>query len=153
MILSGQSIRKRVLISPFNERTEHFGMTFGIGPAGYDIRMEFDRAALVGKVLFPSRSFLLVSAIEYLQMPPTLLAYVKDKSSWARRGLTVQNTVIEPGWAGHLTLELVNHTHHHIELLRGMPIAQLIFHEIDHAVEKPYNGKYQNQIRGPQEAR
>ncbi len=85
-------------------------------------------------------------------MPDNVMGIVHDKSSWARRGITVQNTVIEPGWCGWLTLELTNHSMVAHTLRRGYPIAQVVFHYIDHAVVNPYDGKYQNQSRGPVEA-
>jgi dCTP deaminase len=86
-------------------------------------------------------------------MPDDILGVVHDKSSWARRGLTVQNTLIEPGWRGFLTLEITNHSHESIVLKRGMAIAQVVFHRLDEAAERPYSGKYQGQGPGPQEAR
>jgi len=85
-------------------------------------------------------------------MPDDLLGVVHDKSSWARRGLTVQNTVIEPGWRGFLTLELTYHGDADLALHQGDPIAQIVFHRLDMATVQPYDGKYQDQAPGPQEA-
>lgn len=95
---------------------------------------------------------MLASTIEHFTMPDDVLGEVKDKSSWARRGLAVQNTVIEPGWRGHLTLELTNHGDEGLTIHRGQPIAQIIFHQVLGLVT-PYDGKYQDQARGPQDAR
>lgn len=153
MILSGQSIRRRDLITPFSERTEFNGMTFGVGPAGYDLRVEFDKDGLVDSVVILPGQHLLASTIEHFTMPPDLLGVVHDKSSWARRGLVVQNTVIEPGWFGFLTLELSNHGSEDILIRKGSPIAQVIFHVLDEPAEAPYYGKYSGQERGPQSAR
>jgi dCTP deaminase len=61
--------------------------------------------------------------------------------------------VIEPGWSGYLTLELTNHGHDALDILWGDPIAQIVFHWLDHATDQPYNGKYQDQKRGPQPAK
>lgn len=97
--------------------------------------------------------FALASAVEEFQMPDDLLGVVHDKSSWARRGLTLQNTVIEPGWRGFLTLELTNHGKDLLWLHRGVGICQVIFHVLDEPTYHPYNGKYQDQQAGPQEAR
>lgn len=143
MILSAQTIRKLKPITPFHERTKEFGMSYGLSAAGYDIRI-----AESTKVMCDN--FTLASSLERFNMPDDVLAYVKDKSTWARQGLAVQNTVIEPGWKGYLTLELTNHSYKHIELKRGMPIAQIIFHKLDFATEQPYDGKYQNQQSGAQ---
>jgi len=158
MILSAQTIRLRCrtiekmepMISPFHERTRQDGMTFGLSPAGYDVRVEFDdkEREYSHRVLSPGK-FMLASTIERFVMPIDVLASVADKFSWARRGLAVQNTIIEPGWSGWLTLELTNHGEQDIRIERGMPIAQIIFHELDRPTEQPYSGKYQDQKRGP----
>ena len=66
-------------------------------------------------------------------------------------GLMVQNTVVEPGWKGYLTLELTNHSEVFIEIAAGTPIAQVVFSYIDEPSEG-YNGKYQNQGAYVQEA-
>jgi dCTP deaminase len=85
-------------------------------------------------------------------MPPDVIGFVHDKSSWARKGLAVQNTVIEPGWRGYLTLELTNHGRDALEITEGDPIAQIVFHYLDALTEQPYVGKYQDQGYGPQRA-
>jgi dCTP deaminase len=141
MILSAQSIRKRChsgLIKPFHERTVFNGMTFGLSIAGYDIR-------IAENVTVPDNKFILASSIERFEMPLDLLGKVCDKSSWARKGLFVQTTIIEPGWCGHLTLEITNQGFHWIQLKSGTPIAQIIFELLDEPAEKGYDGKYQNQ--------
>ena len=154
MILSGKTIRdyEPQILTPFSERTLHRGLTNGVGPAGYDVRIEFDERGSIEKKAIVSGTFLLASTIEEFCMPPDVMGIVHDKSTWARRGLAVQNTVIEPGWKGYLTLELTNHGQEPIILERGMPIAQVVFHWVDFPVEG-YDGKYQNQQRGPQAAR
>jgi dCTP deaminase len=75
---------------------------------------------------------------------------VLDKSTLVRQGITVQNTIAEPGWRGHLTLEVVNHTRSHIVIPVGAPIAQVVFETLDEPTLQPYEGKYQAQERGPQ---
>ncbi len=150
MILSAQSIRKRCLeqymIFPFNERMKCNGMSFGLSAAGYDIR-------IAEHVNLAPGEFALASSIDLFNMPLDVIAFVHDKSTWARRGLAVQNTVIEPGWRGYLTLELTNHGKDYITILGGMPIAQIVFQQLDQPTEQPYVGKYQDQQAGPQEAR
>ena len=142
MILSGQSIRKRGIFTPFHERTAAHGMTFGLGPAGYDVRIA------EGMTLKPGASAL-ASTIEHFNMPDDLLGRVADKSTWARRFLAVQNTIIEPGWRGYLTLELSNHGTEALRIERGMPIAQIILEVLDEPAERPYEGKYQDQPARP----
>lgn len=149
MILSAQSIRKRGIVSPFCERTVAHGMTYGLGPSGYDIRaaeeLWLDRGGIVR----------LASSIERFDMPNDLLGQVCDKSSWARKGLFVQNTIIEPGWRGYLTLELTYEGEgpDYCHIPAGAPIAQVVFMRLDEPTEIPYSGKYQDQEAGPQEAR
>jgi dCTP deaminase len=135
-------------------------MTFGLGPAGYDIRAAED-------VDIPPGGFVLGSSFEQFDMPLDMLGVVHDKSSWARKGLCVQNTVIEPGWRGFLTLEYTNHLPdcpevdrcpagwpwNWIHIKQGDPIAQIIFHMLDEPTVQPYEGKYQDQEAGPQKAR
>lgn len=142
MILSGQTIRafcthKPNMLVPFVERSVHAetGMSYGLSCAGYDIRLK------QGLVL-PPHGFMLGSTIERFVMPDNVLAQVADKSSLARKGLSVFNTIIEPGWEGWLTVELVNHSEKTIELLAGQPIAQVVFRYTDFSVESPYQGKY-----------
>jgi len=142
MILPAQVIRKLNIIKPFHERTRSHGMTYGLGPAGYDVRI----AELID--MRPGK-FSLASTLEQFVMPDDVLGYVKDKSTWARQGVCVQNTVIEPGWRGHLTLEITNHARDSIVLLPGMPIAQIVFHRLEQLTEQPYEGKYQDQEAGP----
>lgn len=82
-------------------------------------------------------------------MPHDLVGSVRDKSSWARKGLAVQNTVIEPGWRGYLTLELTNHREWTITVKEGSPIAQVLFEKLDEETLLPYDGRYQDQSPEP----
>jgi dCTP deaminase len=150
------------IITPFSERTIIRGMSYGLSSSGYDIRVEFAQGvrqlALASprssKLTWPV-SFALAATIEHFKMPDNVLGIVHDKSTWARVGIAVQNTVIEPGWRGHLTLELTNHGDSDITICEGDPIAQVVFHWLDMPTEHPYpdTGKYQDQGRGPQQAR
>ncbi len=145
MILSAQEIRELEPVWPIKERTSFGGVTFGLSPAGYDIRL----AEPVW--LWPGR-FVLVAAQEFFQLPADLLGVVHDKSTWARRGVAVQNTVIEPGWFGYLTLELTMHACRFLHIPAGVGIAQVIFHRLSQPTEQLYEGKYQGQCWKPQEA-
>ena len=146
MMIPAQTLRKIQPIQPFCERTRHNGLTYGLGPAGYDVRIAEGITASAGQ-------FLLASTVEHFNIPNDILGKVCDKSSWARRGIAVQNTVIEPGWRGFLTLELTNHGLDRIVIEAGDPIAQIIFFRLEAATEMPYAGKYQDQEAGPQPAR
>jgi dCTP deaminase len=144
------------MIIPLFKKTIHreTGTSFGLSSCGYDIRLAQD-------IEFPNNVMVLASSMEYFDMPTDVMARVCDKSSLVRRGITVQNTVIEPGWRGYLTLELkqslvfvegkpiANQLH---ELKAGTPIAQIVFELLDQHTIQPYNGKYQNQLDRPQPA-
>lgn len=146
MILSAQTIRKRGIITPFNERKVFSGMSFGLSSCGYDVR--------VAQTIQLSRhDFILASTIERFEMPLDVRGRVCDKSTLARLGLAVQNTIIEPGWRGHLTLEISNNAHGLIYLPSGSPIAQIEFELLDFPTEQPYEGKYQDQESNPISAR
>jgi len=148
MILSGRTIQKLQIMEPFYGRSKSHGMTFGCGPAGYDVRVEFDENGIQESVSMLPGQFLLASTMERFTMPSDVLGIVHDKSTWARLGLACQNTVIEPGWQGWLTLELTNHGLDPILIKRTMPIAQVVFHFVD-GDTVGYQGKYQDQKRGP----
>jgi dCTP deaminase len=154
MILTGTQIREYQILDPHVERTTvpigpNRSASYGESFAGYDIRLD------QSVHLEPGYTFL-ASSLEQFQMPDNVLGVVHDKSTWARLGLAVQNTVIEPGWGGFLTLELVwtplygdlHRASLHLE--EGWPIAQVVFHLVNGRAQ--YVGKYQNQKRGPQEA-
>lgn len=149
MILSAQSIRLygNNLIFPFHEdqQISRSGLTYGLSACGYDIRVD------KGLILKPGE-FVLGSTIEYFNIPDHLAMKVLDKSTWARQGIMVQNTIAEPGWYGYLTLELTNHSQEIIKIEDGDPIAQVTFETLDQPTDRPYTGKYQDQKKGPQPA-
>jgi len=140
------NINNRRLIEPFSLRTVHQGMTYGLSAAGYDVR-------IAQSIDLRPGAFVLASIIEKLNMPNDIMAIVHDKSTWARQGLALQNTVVEPGWRGHLTIELSNHGFNSLQIREGMPIAQLVFHKLDQPTLLPYYGKYQDQGDYPQSAK
>lgn len=146
MILSAQSIRERGIISPFFERTVSHGLTFGLSSHGYDVRIK-------QHLWVPQGRFKLASTVEHFDMPTDVCGRVHDKSTLARLGLAVQNTIIEAGWRGFLTLEISNNGYRDLELLPGQPIAQIIFELLDQPTDQPYAGKYQDQADEPVEAK
>ena len=104
MIVNRHELHRAEPLSPmFPTKMKGHGVSWGMSETGYDIRIKQD------VVLHPFKRFSLASSVEKFRMPPTLSAIVHDKSTWARRKLSVFNTVIEPGWTGFLTLELVYH--------------------------------------------
>lgn len=146
MILSSQSIlKRRGMIKPFVERGVQNGMSYGLSSSGYDIRCKQD-------IILPSHAFTLASSIEHFNMPIDLQGRPCDKSTWARQGLQVYNTVIEPGWHGYLTLELFNNGPRTLVIHAGDPIAQVVFQLLDEPTNMPYKGKYQGQDDEPTKA-
>lgn len=131
---------------------EH-GVSYGLTEAGYDIRIKqdirfypaYDEVTVDGEWSFGR--FTLASSIEEFNMPPHLAGIVHDKSTWARHGLSVFNTVIEPGWKGFLTLELVYHGNEVLHIPAGAGIAQVLFHQVMNTAL--YSGKYQGQADQP----
>lgn len=159
--LPAQSILAARPLAPICDRTRHLGVTYGLGPAGYDIRISEDRWVWPGR-------FFLASAVEFFMMPADLRAVVHDKSTWIRCGLHVHNTVIEPSWTGYLTLELKKSSWRRpkkrdgwdwlrclwpvFRIRGGTGIAQVLFERLEAPTDLPYEGKYQGQMSGPVEA-
>jgi dCTP deaminase len=145
-------------------RDKHYanGVSHGLSEAGYDIRIKQEVSFLGPSASRDARivmtldgslyaktygRFVLASAVEEFDMPDNLVGIVHDKSTWARRGLSVFNTVIEPGWRGFLTLELVYHGEGDLVIPAGSGIAQVIFTRT--ATRALYDGRYQNQPDQP----
>ena len=164
MVINGQSLlRASPIKNMLTSKVNKHGVSHGLTEVGYDIRLKQDVLfkpiqRLHGRMGYHCYQddanqskgvgrFVIASAIEEFDMPLNLTAIVHDKSTWARRGLSVFNTVIEPGWRGFLTLELVFHGQGELHIPAGTGIAQVIFHEIsEHAC---YEGKYQDQVDEP----
>ena len=99
----------------------------------------------VGFILNPG-CFALATTRECVKLPDNLAAFVQGRSSIGRIGLTTQNAgFVDPGFHGHITLELVNEGPNSIILTPGYPVAQLVFFKSLPA-EVPYCGKYKGQV-------
>jgi dCTP deaminase len=109
-------------------------------------------------ILHPGE-FVLGSTLERVRLPDDLVARLEGKSSLGRLGLLIHSTAgfIDPGWDGHVTLELSNVANLPITIYHGMKIGQLSFVQLSEAAETPYGSeplgsKYQGQ-RGPTPSR
>jgi dCTP deaminase len=109
-------------------------------------------------VLHPGE-FVLGSTLERVRLPDDLVARLEGKSSLGRLGLLIHSTAgfIDPGWDGHVTLELSNVANLPITIYQGMKIGQLSFVQLSEPAESPYGSdglgsKYQGQ-RGPTPSR
>ena len=164
MIVNGQSLLGSFPIkNMIDHKVREHGVSYGLSEAGYDIRIKQKvvfascweglniQAYLDDAKTLSGRRFVLASAMEEFQMPTNMVGIVHDKSTWARKGLSVFNTVIEPGWKGFLTLELVYHGDEELIIPAGAGIAQVVFHRTSDAML--YTGKYQNQEDAPVHAR
>lgn len=155
MIINGSDLLQRAPIKDMiNEKRREHGVSWGLSEAGYDIRVKQD-IHFDGETVWVDGSpqwggFTIASAIEEFQMPHNLVGIVHDKSTWARQGLSVFNTVVENGWCGWLTLELVYHGRKDLHIPAGAGIAQVVFHETSRFAS--YDGKYNNAGDFPQPA-
>jgi dCTP deaminase len=109
-------------------------------------------------ILHPGE-FVLGSTLERIRLPDDLVARLEGKSSLGRLGLLIHSTAgfIDPGWDGHVTLELSNVANLPITIYHGMKIGQLSFVQMTEPAETPYGAdaigsKYQGQ-RGPTPSR
>ena len=98
--------------------------------------------------IIPPNSFALARSVEYFKIPRNVLVICLGKSTYARCGIIVNVTPLEPEWEGHITLEFSNTTPLPAKIYAHEGIAQLIFLESDEVCEVSYkdkNGKYQGQ--------
>ncbi len=99
-------------------------------------------------IIIPPNSFVLCETVEIFEMPRDVLAICVGKSTYARCGLIVNVTPIEPQWRGKITLEISNTTPLPAKIYANEGIAQLIFLQASRVCEVSYadkNGKYQDQ--------
>ncbi len=172
MIINGNSLLKVEPIRPLlSNKEREFGYSHGLSEAGYDIRIAEDIIFMPPKwwnfwdrpmierwgnnaewadPIIKGR-FCLASTIEEFMVPSNMTGIVHDKSTWARQGLSVFNTVIEPGWRGFLTLELAFNGEEPLHIPSGVGIAQVLFHQNIETAQ--YSGKYQDANAGPQKAK
>ena len=145
-------------------------VSYGTSSYGYDIRCsdefkiftninstivdpkEFDPKSFVdfkGPVcIIPPNSFVLARTIEYFRIPRNVLTICLGKSTYARCGIIVNVTPLEPEWEGHVTLEFSNTTPLPAKIYANEGVAQVLFIESDEVCETSYKdrgGKYQGQ--------
>ena len=166
---------KYKMISPFETKQvkrNKYGrvLSYGTSSYGYDVRCanefkvftninssildpkSFDHKNFVnftGSIcIIPPNSFALARTIEYFRIPRDVLAICLGKSTYARCGLIVNVTPLEPEWEGHVTLEISNTTQLPAKIYANEGVAQMLFYQSDEECETSYkdrNGKYQGQ--------
>jgi dCTP deaminase len=176
-ILCDTQIRELIGIEPFEDTGKRPGtISYGVSSYGYDLRVgpvfkiftnvnseiidpkRFSDRSFVtvdtsetGKdhVLIPPNSFALCETVEIVEMPRDVLAICVGKSTYARCGIIVNVTPIEPEWRGKITLEISNTTPLPAKIYANEGIAQLIFLKGDRVCAVSYadkGGKYQDQV-------
>lgn len=145
-------------------------VSYGTSSYGYDVRCArefkiftninssvvdpkaFDEKSFVdfeGDVcIIPPNSFALARTVEYFRIPRRVLTICLGKSTYARCGIIVNVTPLEPEWEGHVTLEFSNTTPLPAKIYAGEGCAQMLFFEGDEVCEVSYRdrqGKYQGQ--------
>lgn len=163
------------MITPFESgqvraRDQHKVISYGVSSYGYDVRCasEFKiftniNSAVVDPKNFcpssfvdvqsdvciiPPNSFALARSVEYFRIPRQVLVICLGKSTYARCGIIVNVTPLEPEWEGHVTLEFSNTTPLPAKIYANEGVAQMLFLESDEACETSYKdrgGKYQFQ--------
>jgi dCTP deaminase len=145
-------------------------VSYGTSSYGYDVRCadefkiftninstivdpkNFDEKSFVdfkGPVcIIPPNSFALASTVEFFRIPRSVLTVCLGKSTYARCGIIVNVTPLEPEWEGHVTLEFSNTTPLPAKIYANEGVAQMLFFESDEVCETSYRdrgGKYQGQ--------
>ncbi|MHB8655266.1 MAG: dCTP deaminase [Terriglobia bacterium] len=168
-------IRKMVheqnMIKPFAESQVREGViSYGVSSYGYDLRVadefkiftnvnssvvdpkNFDERSFVefrGPVcIVPPNSFALARSVEYFKIPRSVLTICVGKSTYARCGIIVNVTPLEPEWEGFVTLEISNTTPLPARVYSNEGLCQIVFFESDEECEISYKdkkGKYQSQ--------
>ena len=163
--------REHRMIEPFVEGQVRSGViSYGLSSYGYDIRVAdefkiftnvhaamvdpkaFDPKSMVdfqGEVcIIPPNSFVLARSVEYIRVPRDVLVICIGKSTYARCGIIVNVTPLEPEWEGYITIEISNTTPLPAKIYANEGIAQLVFLQADEPCEVSYadkKGKYQRQ--------
>jgi len=117
-----------------------------VDPKNFDEKSFVDIAADV--CIIPPNSFALARTMEYFRIPRNVLTVCLGKSTYARCGIIVNVTPLEPEWEGYVTLEFSNTTPLPAKIYAGEGCAQVIFFESDEVCETSYKdrgGKYQGQ--------
>ncbi len=145
-------------------------VSYGTSSYGYDVRCatefriftninssivdpkNFDSNSFVNMdtdvCIIPPNSFALARTVEYFRIPRNILTICLGKSTYARCGIIVNVTPLEPEWEGHVTLEFSNTTTLPARIYANEGVAQMIFFESDEVCETSYKdrgGKYQGQ--------
>ena len=95
--------------------------------------------------VLPPHSFGLGVSLELISMPPCIMGLCDGKSTYARCGIIINVTPIEPGWSGHLTMHIANPTPFPARIYANEGIVQVMLYQLNGDVGEAYSGHYQNQ--------
>jgi dCTP deaminase len=127
----------------------NFQLGVTLDPKAPDPAIPYEAAliSLGGSSFFelPAFSFGLGTSLELITMPANVIGLCDGKSTYARCGVIINVTPIEPGWSGHLTMHIANPSPYPVRIYANEGIAQVMLYELDEQVEKPYTGLYQDQ--------
>jgi dCTP deaminase len=90
-------------------------------------------------------SFALGTSLELISMPANIIGLCDGKSTYARCGIIINVTPIEPGWSGHLTMHIANPTPFPVRIYANEGIVQIMLYQLSSDVDQAYTGLYQNQ--------
>jgi len=174
-VLSDRWIKKMAIekgmIKPFvDKQKSNSSISYGLSSFGYDARVSnefkiftdvdsalvdpknFNKNSFVSRTgdecIIPPNSFVLASTVEYFKIPKDVLVICLGKSTYARCGIIVNVTPLEPCWEGHVTLEFSNTTPLPAKIYANEGAAQFIFLKGNEDPETTYaqrNGKYMKQ--------
>lgn len=88
----------------------------------------------------------LMSTMEYIEIPDDIVGFVEIRSTWARHGLFVPPTIIDAGFKGTVTLEVINNAPYNIMLRPKQRFAHVVFMKTNNVVTKKYDGAYNGQM-------
>lgn len=174
MLKSSTWIREQAeagkIIDPFVPHSVRDGViSYGLGPYGYDIRLhhtyrkpvdsleiidphnsreEQFETLTADRIVIPPHGYILGRSLEYFRMPAKVLGLVTGKSTYARCGVLVNVTPLEPEWEGYLTISISNVSGRSVVLYPNEGVGQLIFLESDGMPAFSYKdvkGKYDGQ--------
>lgn len=125
-----------------------------VDPKNFDEKnfVEIDADDHDGVCIIPPNSFALANTVEWFDMPRNVLTICLGKSTYARCGIIVNVTPLEPEWKGSVTLEFSNTTPLPAKIYAGEGVAQMLFFESDEECETSYadrGGKYMGQAAEP----
>lgn len=144
------------------------GASYGVSSYGYDVRLdgtlreltnadikcaESNLCKVGGVYVMKPHSFILGSSVEHFSMPENMIGLVVGKSTYARVGIQIETSILEPGWKGNINLFIHNNTPYPAPIYIREGIAQVLFIKgdmckVSYADRK---GKYQNSL-GPVES-